>query len=298
MSLIQHFEKLSHFKIVASEGSFAAAAKVCGQSQPAVFYSVRKLEENLGVQLLLRNRLGVRLTPAGKRLLDLTNKLFAECQSFELALKGGHAPVEEIVVATHAPYTAPILVPAFNQIKSVFNAESLSLRSNLSAKTLISWVEMGTVDFSVVAESKVPKTLHFLTLFEDWYEFYCTKKFAQKFLNRGRLGTHQTNVPLIYIGPSIAGTFRTLDRALWKVGLDQPSAVQVDSYEAVAATASLGLGVACLPRRIAIPEYFGLVRVPVEKPLERLAKFLVLAVYKNETYKPKIQQLVALLGKK
>ncbi len=60
---------LSAFAAVAEERSFTRAAKKLGTSQSALSFTVRRLEERLGVRLLSRTTRSVAATEAGERLL-------------------------------------------------------------------------------------------------------------------------------------------------------------------------------------------------------------------------------------
>ncbi len=60
---------LSAFAAVAEERSFTRAAKKLGTSQSALSFTIRRLEERLGVRLLSRTTRSVAATEAGERLL-------------------------------------------------------------------------------------------------------------------------------------------------------------------------------------------------------------------------------------
>jgi DNA-binding transcriptional LysR family regulator len=60
---------LNTFLTVAEECSFTRAAKKLGTSQSAVSSTVRRMEERVGVRLLIRTTRKVALTEAGERLL-------------------------------------------------------------------------------------------------------------------------------------------------------------------------------------------------------------------------------------
>jgi DNA-binding transcriptional LysR family regulator len=66
------------FVSIAERGSFHAAASHLNLSQTALSHPIRKLEESLGTQLLLRTTRQVTLTPAGAALLPKARKLFDE----------------------------------------------------------------------------------------------------------------------------------------------------------------------------------------------------------------------------
>jgi DNA-binding transcriptional LysR family regulator len=61
-------KSLEQFMAVTELGSFVAASERLFVSQPALTYSIKKLEESLGVRLFERSSRGVRLTPYGETL--------------------------------------------------------------------------------------------------------------------------------------------------------------------------------------------------------------------------------------
>jgi DNA-binding transcriptional LysR family regulator len=62
---------LNAFLAVADEQSFTRSAKL-GTSQSALSYTIRRLEERLGVRLLVRTTRRVAATEAGGRLLGIS----------------------------------------------------------------------------------------------------------------------------------------------------------------------------------------------------------------------------------
>ena len=65
------------FYDVAKYGSISKAAQYSYTSQPAISKSIKKLEEELGVQLFYRNLNGVELTDKGKELLYFVEKSYS-----------------------------------------------------------------------------------------------------------------------------------------------------------------------------------------------------------------------------
>src|ERR1700728_1758324 len=61
---------LRYFVALADAGSFTHAAEQMYIAQPTLSQQIRRLEEIVGARLLQRRREGLRLTPAGRVLLD------------------------------------------------------------------------------------------------------------------------------------------------------------------------------------------------------------------------------------
>ncbi len=75
-----NLSQLRAFVMVVDRGSFSAAARQMGVSQPAVTMQVQALESDLGVTLLDRAYRRIGLTEAGKALLPHARKVLAELE--------------------------------------------------------------------------------------------------------------------------------------------------------------------------------------------------------------------------
>ena len=103
--------QLQYAVAIAEAGSFGGAATLCGVSQPSLSAQVAKLESVLGARLFQRNARGVRLSPAGERLLPVFRDALNAGAAVEVAaatLQDPYAiPVRIAVIPTVAPYLLP-----------------------------------------------------------------------------------------------------------------------------------------------------------------------------------------------
>ena len=68
---------------IDATGSFAAAGDALFRVPSAITYSVRKLEEDLGVTVFDRSGRRAKLTPAGRELLERGRRLLADAEGLE-----------------------------------------------------------------------------------------------------------------------------------------------------------------------------------------------------------------------
>jgi DNA-binding transcriptional LysR family regulator len=109
------------FIAVARERSFTRAAAKLGVSQSALSYTVRKLEERLGLRLLTRTTRSVSLSEAGERLLASIGPRFDEIESEISALgelRDKPAGTIRITSVEHAAET--ILWPKMAQLMTQY----------------------------------------------------------------------------------------------------------------------------------------------------------------------------------
>lgn len=110
------YAQLRAFNAVAKEGSFSAAARRLGLSQPAVTAQVKAMEQSYGVLLFERTGDGARMTALAKSLFQETRELnvieevAADILSASSALKTG-----ELTIMCGAPNPAMALISEFRR---------------------------------------------------------------------------------------------------------------------------------------------------------------------------------------
>lgn len=114
----QPFPQLEAFLSVARHQSFSAAARELGVSRSAVSQSVRLLEEQLRVVLLVRTTRSVSLTDVGRRLVESAGPSLGRVAAAlaEAAAKPGEVVgrLRVTVPRAAAPYVIYPVVPAFH----------------------------------------------------------------------------------------------------------------------------------------------------------------------------------------
>ena len=94
-----NLHQLSTFVTVIGEGSMTAAADKLYLTQPAVSQQIRNLEDEVGVELLVRGVRQIKATPQGEVLYEHAKRLLQQVQKAEIAVKSmgaelkGHARI-------------------------------------------------------------------------------------------------------------------------------------------------------------------------------------------------------------
>jgi DNA-binding transcriptional LysR family regulator len=162
--------QLRYLAAVAREGSFTTAAEKLSVVQPAVSQQIRKLEAELGVELL--HRAGrLRPTSAGARVLVRAERILAEAAALreeasqEIGLLGGHIAIGSMQWL--GPFDLPHLIGYFRRaypdVELTLNENTTprmlaALRHDeldLTFTSLVGQPDDGGVEMAVLAEEEM-----------------------------------------------------------------------------------------------------------------------------------------------
>ena len=143
--------ELRYIVAVARERHFGRAAETCFVSQPTLSVAVKKLEEELGVQLFERGPAEVTVTAAGSRVVEQAQRALEEAEKIRSIAKTTGDPLEGTlklgVIFTIAPYLLPQLIPVLRRRAPKM---PLILEENYTV-TLTERLKRGDIDAAIVA---------------------------------------------------------------------------------------------------------------------------------------------------
>lgn len=146
---------------------FGKAAEACFVSQPALSMQIKKLEENLGVQLLERTNKSVMLTAIGNEMGERARQVLQQVDEMRDLARSAADPFSgELhlgIFPTLAPYLLPHIMPALTE---KFPRLSLFLHEEKTA-VLIEKLRMGKIDAALLA---LPVTEQGFTSVELFHE--------------------------------------------------------------------------------------------------------------------------------
>ena len=144
--------ELKYIVALAREKHFGRAAEACFVSQPTLSVAIRKLEDELGVQLFERGTAGIQTTAMGDQLIDQAQKVLDEASLLkDLARQGRDplvGPLRVGVIFTIGPYLLPWLVP---QMIQAHPSMPMLLQENYTVK-LLETLRQGEIDVLILAE--------------------------------------------------------------------------------------------------------------------------------------------------
>ncbi len=125
-------EQWRTLQAVVDSGGFAQAAEALHKSQSSISYSVGKLQEQLGMELLSIEGRRAVLTPAGEALLQRARHLIDHAMSLEQVASGLQQGWEaEIGIAVDAAFPMSVLISAFKRFLPESQGTRLMLREEV-----------------------------------------------------------------------------------------------------------------------------------------------------------------------
>ena len=122
------------FHRVASAGSFTAAARASGVSQPTLSAQVKALELQMGAPLIDRRSRRIRLTPLGETLFRETVRLGAAIEAVEQVVTGARS--ESLGSLRVSADSAVHVLPVLARLKQTSSRFAFSLSIDNSAEVI------------------------------------------------------------------------------------------------------------------------------------------------------------------
>lgn len=140
------------FYYVAKYRSFTGAARALMNNQPNITRMMKKLEDELGCTLFIRQRHGVSLTPEGKKLYAHVAVAFEHILSGEQeimrdkSLQSGIVTIAASEIALHC-----ILLPILKKYRKAYPGVRIRIL-NYSTPQAIDILKKGLTDFAIITE--------------------------------------------------------------------------------------------------------------------------------------------------
>lgn len=249
------FRQLELFVVLAEELHFAHTARRCHMTASAVTRSIQRLEEELGVALLLRNKRHVELTMAGSQFADYAAEALQRWQVMRQSLQQQSRQVSgqlKLYGSTTAGYG--VLSRLLAGFRAAYPQVELQLHTGDQAAA-IETIQAGIEDVAIAALPEVlPPGLAFKTLLFSPLRFIMPTEqgvISEQVQQLRQMGSDVLNVARLPLIVSERGLARDrLNQWLKKQGVSPNIYAQVSGHEAIVTLVALGFGIGLVPEMV------------------------------------------------
>jgi DNA-binding transcriptional LysR family regulator len=279
--------QLEYFVAVAEEASFTRAAERVHVAQPGVSAQVRRLERELGQDLLDRSERAVRLTDVGAAVLPHARAALE-------AVAAARSAVDEMAGLVRGRVTVGMVTACtfrgLFDLLADFHRDHPGVEVLLAedhSQHLLDAVRQGRLDLALVGlADPSPAGVELLVVADE--PVVAAVAFDHALAGQPTIAVDALrDHPLISLPPG-TGLRACLDEACARAGFEPPVALEASSPGVVAQLAAEGLGVAIVPESGAEP--LGLHPLPTEPPMRGQ---LALAWRSSRPVSPAARALVA-----
>ncbi|MCF6263364.1 MAG: LysR substrate-binding domain-containing protein [Xanthomonadales bacterium] len=158
---------LQYFVALADLRNFSRAAEACFVTQPTLSIQIRKLEDELGVQLIERTPRKIMLTEVGIDIAERASEIIHDIDQLKAIARRATDPGAGIlrlgIFPTLAPYLLPHIVPG---IRKAFPKLQLQMFEEKTADVL-QLLKRGKLDAGILALPIDEEQLNFKVLFDE-----------------------------------------------------------------------------------------------------------------------------------
>nr|WP_256675634.1 LysR family transcriptional regulator [Pseudomonas sp. R5(2019)] len=232
--------QLEMFRAVAEEGSISAAAQRVHRVPSNLTTRIRQLEADLGVELFIREKLRLRLSPAGWNFLDYARRILDLVDEARLAVSGQEPQGGFSLgsLESTAAVRIPALLAAYHQH---FPKVELDLSTGPSG-TMIEGVLDGRLAAAFVDGPVLHPALEGMPVFEEEMVVIAPSSHPP-ILNAG-----QVNGESIYAFRANCSYRKHFERWFSSDGSTPGKIFEMESYHGMLACVSAGAGLALMPR--------------------------------------------------
>ena len=230
--------QLRAFHLVAESGSFSAAARASGSSQPNLSSQVTALEQAYRVRLFDRRGRSVVPTETGRQLHGITTRLFAvqdEARALlagEQALTRGHLRI----AADSAHHVVPIMAALRDRAEGLTFALSID-----NSAVVLERLLRHEADVAVMAKSVSDPRLHAVRLRTDRVVLFVPSR--HPLAKRGRASLAALAGQSLVLRERGSITREVLEQAMAAADIRPDAIVEVQTREGVREAVAAGFGI-------------------------------------------------------
>jgi DNA-binding transcriptional LysR family regulator len=236
-------QDLQYFLEVCENLSLTRAAERIGISQPSLSASMKRLEKEVGVQLLNRSKTGVTLTPGGQRLWHQSKNLISLWDEVKQSVYDAHHHIEgKLIFGCHAMVGLYHVPDALSKLLIDNPKLNIEMKHGLS-REINEGIISCKIDIGIVVNPIRHPDLIILPLRADKIGLWHHKELKD---------SHNRNLTLLCDQHLVQSA--TLIKKLKKKGWHINRVIESQSLELIARLACQKVGVAIIPESIALAQ--------------------------------------------
>lgn len=240
-------QELKIFRHLARSLHFGRTSQACNITPSGLTRTVQRLENELGRQLLLRDRRSVSLTPAGMIFREYAEEAIQQWGKLQASLAGDNTLAGEISLYCSVTAILSILPDIFARFRKAHPEVLIHLQTG-DAAMAIGKLQNGEADISIAAlPDQLPEQLEFIEIIRTPLIFIRPTHFPDSVIyDHGFINWQQT--PLIVAERGLSR--QRADRWFSDKGIQPNIYSQVAGNEAIIAMVGMGCGVGIVPRLV------------------------------------------------
>ena len=239
---MSHLKSYEYVIAIAQKGGISQAADALSLAQPTLSKYIKKLEEELGVELFDRSTIPLRLTEAGacyveagRRLIDMEHQLQKQLQEIKLSkstrIRVGISP-------SRSPYLMPFIIDAYRKV----NPDAKIIIKERNIAELNQMLSRGDLDLIISLLDEESLAFERIELFEE----DLTVALPQACCRDGMTALDALqSMTLISVGRGLT-LWQTMNEILHTIGVREPD-IECQSIESALSLVRRGIGATILP---------------------------------------------------
>lgn len=261
--------RLKYFLAVAEELHFGRAAERLHMAQPPLSAQIRKLEEELGVQLFLRTSRAVALTEAGRNFYAGARRTVGEIDKVVLSTQRvDRGELGRLSLGFVSSLALTVLPRLMQPLRATLPGLELDLRQYSSGRTISEDIERNALDLGFIRPPAHGPGVVSRTLLSDPAVLAVPSNHWLAQRRSARVEELSTEGFILFSPPQGLPVHQIMLRICRQAGFEPVATQRVDDVYAMLGLVAAGLGIAFLPSNLSVLPIEGVVIVALENASE------------------------------
>ena len=269
---------------VAQEKNFRRAAAKSFVSQPALSLAIKKIENELGLLIFERNRMGISLTTVGEKIVNQAQIVLEEVDKIK-AMSAAERNTQQVEVKIGLIYSiAPYLLPSIIPLVKNSSPEIILEAEEDITTNLIKKLEEGSIDAAIIALPFVVPGIETQPLYDEPFKVLIPTKHPWN--NKQKINAKELkNEKILLLDNTHCFSMQVREAC---PGISDKAEVQAGtSLETIRNMVASNLGISILPQSATVKNYsndsinilsFEKIKVPTPTRTSAIIRFTYLII--------------------